>query len=81
MYKNKNFFQVIGGWLRRMFTGAGKEYAKEKEENNNINDVEEIVSPGKQIIRNFMEKKLRLDPEVRSYAEKKVGKLDRFFRT
>ena len=58
MYKNKNFFQVIGGWLRRMFTGAGKEYAKEKEENNNINDVEEIVSPGKQIIRNFMEKKL-----------------------
>ena len=30
---------------------------------------------------NFMEKKLRLDPEVRNYAEKKVGKLDRFFRT
>ena len=30
---------------------------------------------------NFMEKKLRLDQEVRSYAEKKVGKLDRFFRT
>jgi putative sigma-54 modulation protein len=28
---------------------------------------------------NFIEKKLRLDPEVRNYAEKKVGKLDRFF--
>lgn len=30
---------------------------------------------------NFIEKKLRLDPEVRNYAEKKVGKLDKFFRT
>lgn len=29
---------------------------------------------------NFIEKKLQLDPEVRNYAEKKVGKLDRFFR-
>ena len=29
---------------------------------------------------NFIEKKLRLDPEVRQYAEKKVGKLDKFFR-
>jgi putative sigma-54 modulation protein len=30
---------------------------------------------------NFIEKKLRLDPDVRNYAEKKVGKLDKFFRT
>ena len=29
---------------------------------------------------NFIEKKLQLDPEVRIYAEKKVGKLDKFFR-
>lgn len=59
MYKNKNFFQVIGGWFRRMFMGGSKEFAKEQEENNNkINDVEEIVSPGKQILRNFMERKL-----------------------
>lgn len=30
---------------------------------------------------NFIEKKLQLDPEVRVYAEKKVGKLDKFFRS
>lgn len=58
MYKDKNFFQVIGGWLRRMFMGGSKEFAKEQEEKNRINDVEEIVSPGKQILRNFMERKL-----------------------
>ena len=29
---------------------------------------------------NFLEKKIQVDPEVRSYAEKKIGKLDKFFR-
>lgn len=28
----------------------------------------------------FIEKKLQIDPEVKSYAEKKVGKLDKFFK-
>ena len=28
----------------------------------------------------FIEKKLQIDPEVKSYAEKKVSKLDKFFR-
>jgi len=28
----------------------------------------------------FIEKKLQVDPEVKAYAEKKVGKLDKFFR-
>ena len=28
----------------------------------------------------FIEKKLQIDPEVRDYAEKKVGKLDKFFK-
>ena len=28
----------------------------------------------------FLEKKLQIDPEVKSYAEKKVGKLDKFFK-
>lgn len=60
MYKNKNFFQVIGSWIRRMFMGGSKEFAKEQEENNNnrINDTEEIVSPTKQILRNFLDRKL-----------------------
>lgn len=30
---------------------------------------------------NFIEKKLRVDGEVKSYAEKKIGKLDKFFKT
>ena len=29
---------------------------------------------------NFLEKKLQIDPEVKNYAEKKIGKLDKFFR-
>ena len=29
---------------------------------------------------NFIEKKLQIDPEIKSYAEKKIGKLDKFFR-
>ena len=28
----------------------------------------------------FIEKKLQVDPEVKSYAEKKIGKLDKFFK-
>ena len=28
----------------------------------------------------FLEKKLQIDPAVKTYAEKKVGKLDKFFR-
>ena len=29
---------------------------------------------------NFIEKKLQIDPEVKAYAEKKIGKLDKFFK-
>ena len=29
---------------------------------------------------NFLEKKLKIDPEVKDYAERKIGKLDKFFR-
>ncbi len=28
----------------------------------------------------FIEKKLQIDPEIKTYAEKKVGKLDKFFK-
>ena len=44
-------------WIRRMFFGASKEYAKEREQSN-INEVEAIVSPAKQAFNNFMERKL-----------------------
>ena len=29
---------------------------------------------------NFLEKKLQIDPEVKAYAERKIGKLDKFFK-
>lgn len=46
-------------WLRRMFLGAGSDYANERlEQQARASDVEEIVSPGKQIVRNFLERKL-----------------------
>ncbi len=56
----KNVLQTLWGWLRRMVMGASKEYANEVEQNqeNNINDVEEIISPTKQYVRNFLEHKL-----------------------
>lgn len=57
-----NVFGTAFGWIKRMFLGASSEYAKQKiaqtDEQAAINDVEDIVSPGRQIIRNFMEKKL-----------------------
>ena len=28
----------------------------------------------------FLEKKLQIDPEIKAYAERKIGKLDKFFR-
>ncbi|MGN0802726.1 MAG: ABC transporter permease subunit [Candidatus Faecivicinus sp.] len=46
-------------WLRRMFLGAGSDYADEVlKQQASASDVEEIVSPGKQIVRNFLERKL-----------------------
>lgn len=56
----KNVLQTLWGWLRRMVMGASKEYANEVEQKqeNNINDVEEIISPTKQYVRNFLEHKL-----------------------
>ena len=57
-----NVFGTAFGWLKRMVLGASSEYAKQKiaetDEQVAINDVEDIVSPGRQIIRNFREKKL-----------------------
>lgn len=48
-------------WISRAFMGASRQYAEEtlqQQEENRINDVEEIVSPGRQLVRNFMERKL-----------------------
>lgn len=51
---------TLAGWLRRMFMGAGRDYASQRldEQPAQPSDVEEIVSPGKQIVRNFLERKL-----------------------
>ncbi len=49
--KKKNFFSRMCGWVRRAFFGGSRELA-------NSVDVEEVVTPIQQIIRNFMERKL-----------------------
>ena len=45
-------------WLRRMFFGGSRELEKELAGKDHSQDVEEIVSPTKRIIRGFMERKL-----------------------
>lgn len=53
----KGFF--LTRWISRMFFGAGKEMAELSDQDAaRAADVEEIVSPGKQIVRAFMERKL-----------------------
>ncbi|MBQ7955873.1 MAG: ABC transporter permease subunit [Lachnospiraceae bacterium] len=41
------------GWLKRLFWGEGKASAQD-----DVLNVEEIISPGKQIVKNFFERKL-----------------------
>ena len=53
---------TMGRWFGRFFYGGGNHLADELEEKDGDRaaamDVEELVSPGKQILRNFLEKKL-----------------------
>ncbi len=49
--KKKNFFGRLCGWARRAFFGGSRELADSV-------DVEEVVSPIQQIIRNFFERKI-----------------------
>lgn len=50
---------VLGRWLGRWFRGGSNQLAQElTQDAAEAGDVEELVSPGKQILRNFMEKKL-----------------------
>lgn len=59
MKKEKNFFATIGRWFKRAFFGGSKVLADELEEKiDHSKDVEEIVSPFKQVIRGFFERKL-----------------------
>ena len=48
--KKKGIFSTLGRWFRRTFFGVSKEY-------ENIN-VEEIVSPSKQVVSNFFSRKI-----------------------
>lgn len=48
--KKKGIFSTLGRWFRRTFFGVSKEY-------EDIN-VEEIVSPSKQVVRNFFSHKI-----------------------
>lgn len=48
--KKNGFFSTIGSWFRRMFMGSKKDV--------DVLAVEAIVSPGKQIVKNFFSRKL-----------------------
>ena len=58
----KNAGKTVGGWFRRLWKGGSNDLAdqmdKDKEAAAKAFDVEEIVSPGRQIFNNFMERKL-----------------------
>lgn len=49
---SKNTKRKPSGWLKRSFFGGSRTLATD------INNVEEIVSPGRQVVRNFFERKL-----------------------
>ena len=59
----KGFFRTIGNWFGRFFFGGSNHVQKEMQGMSDdaaarAADVEEIVSPGKQVVRSFMENKL-----------------------
>lgn len=56
----KGFFGTVGGWFRRLFFGGSNDLANQlnPEQAVKAGDVEEIISPGRQILNNFLEKKL-----------------------
>ncbi|MDO4565030.1 MAG: ABC transporter permease subunit [Clostridia bacterium] len=59
--EKRGFFETIGGWCRRLFFGGANEYARESEEAKKkaaTDDSEDIVSPGKQVVRKFFSRKL-----------------------
>lgn len=61
MSNKQNVGKTLFGWLKRTFFGASRELTeqeREEEARAHAEDVEEIVSPGKQIVRNFLEHKL-----------------------
>lgn len=55
--QKKGFFSTVGGWFRRMFRGGSAEL-EETLKKDPAKDVEEIVSPMRQIVRGFKERKL-----------------------
>ncbi len=58
----KGVFATLGGWGRRLWRGGSNDLAdqmeKQAQENASAFDAEEIVSPGRQILNNFLERKL-----------------------
>lgn len=58
----KGVFATLGGWVRRLWRGGSNDLAdqmeKQAQENGSAFDAEEIVSPGRQILNNFLERKL-----------------------
>ena len=57
MNKKKGFFATLGGWFKRAFFGGSNAMAAEKE-HDPTQDYEEIVTPFKQIVRSFFERRI-----------------------
>lgn len=61
-------------WLGRLFFGGSKGLADDIEAKRAAkNDVEEIVSPVKQIVRGFMERKLAVGALLRGHRHVPAG--------
>lgn len=57
MRKKKGFFATVGNWFRRAFFGGSNTLAQEQE-HDPTQDYEEIVTPIKQIVRSFFERRI-----------------------
>ena len=60
--KPKAVLKTIGTWFARMFMGASRTIEKDEknteQSNGNESEVEKIVSPGKQAVKNFFRRPL-----------------------
>ncbi|MBQ2686833.1 MAG: ABC transporter permease subunit [Clostridia bacterium] len=62
---SSGLFGCVGNWFSRMFFGASKRYAEEienksDEDKSKLIDVEEIISPGKQVFKRFCQRKMAI---------------------
>ena len=62
----KGVFATVGSWFRRLWRGGSNDLADQMNvtTESKASDVEEIVSPGRQILNNFLERKLAVGAAI-----------------